>query len=163
MLFGIAKCPKCGKLYATQKNKRMCSQCYAVRLEHMDLIEEAMDRWNLTTPEEIAEFAGLSVGEVQQVVRETHSLRNRVEIRHSCKKCGRDTVQAESEYCLTCRLMLNQAFGLAADDLAQRAAMLTNSVRSISSRAHGVVSTMEDKRAKSHVQGRFTPKNRWSD
>ncbi len=163
MLAKLKKCPKCGKLFAVEKGKRECSTCSERRMDSLQLIEEAVERWSMKEPEDIAAFAGLPVDEVNEIIRQTSFLKRQVDTRQKCKKCRKELAQTGSDYCLVCRMILNQAFGIAAEDMAVKTqeALEHYLAPSVQMGDLNVVSSLNTKRRLTRGS-RFAPKNRYS-
>ncbi|HOJ34447.1 MAG TPA: hypothetical protein PKY35_14310 [Candidatus Hydrogenedentes bacterium] len=160
----ITKCSRCGKLIAANSDSTLCSACYAERLEQTDRIEEAITRWNLQSPEEIATFAGMTPDEVREIIKETSLFRSKVDRRVPCRRCGEKPAQPDSDYCLDCRLELNRALGLAAGDLLSRVQKMAASMPYRSPTDNSKLVTRMDeigKRVGSKSRGDFAPRNRY--
>ncbi len=160
----LTKCSRCGKIIAADSGQTMCSACLAERLEQSERIEEAITRWNLQTPEEIASFVGMTADEVRQVIKETSLFRSKIDRRVPCKRCGEKPAQPDSDYCLDCRLELNHALGLAVGELASRVEKMAASMPYTRfNEQKKIVTTMDDigKRVGSKSRGDFAPRNKY--
>lgn len=163
-MFRLSKCQRCGKLFSAEAGAGLCTGCHEDRLHRTELIEEAVERWNLTEPGEIAAFAGISVDEATEIIRESSILKREIETKASCKMCKKADAQTGSDFCLQCRIMLNHAFGLAANEMSEHAQEETlkrkNPLKQ-GDKHTGVVSALDKKRSQSPNR-RFTPRNRYS-
>lgn len=163
-MFRLSKCKRCGRLFSAEDNAPLCDGCSEDRIEHRELIEEAVERWNLREPSEIAAFAGISVDEATEIIRESSILKREIDTSTPCKMCKKAQAQTGSDFCLQCRIMLNHAFGNAATAMAERAeeeAVLRKNPLSRGGTRAGVVASLEQKRSQAPGR-RFTPKNRYS-
>jgi hypothetical protein len=138
--------------------------CGEERLNRRELIEEAVERWNLKEPEEIAAFAGITIEEAKDIIRESSLLKRQIDTRTPCKMCKKEPAQVGSDFCLQCRMMLNHAFGLAASDMAERAEEASAQQRSplSNTKYRDVFSALEQKRNHAPGARRFTPKGRYT-
>ncbi|MCL4217433.1 MAG: hypothetical protein KJ052_10585 [Candidatus Hydrogenedentes bacterium] len=152
----LAKCRNCGKLFSTMPGKHHCAQCTAQRVASMHAVEEAVERWQLKKPEDIAAFAGVSVEEASKLMRESSNLEYRLQLRKPCKRCTTNLAQPNQEYCLDCRIELNIEFTGVVNDLEDRMHRETV-VEDLSAAApNEVLSTLNRKRGHSAV-GRLDP------
>lgn len=159
----LAKCPNCGKLFAAVPGKDLCVTCTAQRLEQTERIEEAIMRWNLETPEEIASFVGMTVDEVKKIIKETSLFHSKVDRRVPCQRCRKKPAQPDSDYCLDCRLELNRALGIAVGDLTAKIEKMTYSMRVTGNPSRTKAATTLDDMGKriGRSRGDFAPKNRY--
>lgn len=164
MAVELMKCTRCGKLIAAEGGNTLCGACLAERVEQAERIEEAITRWNLQTPEEIATFVGLTADEVRQIIKETSLFRSKVDRRVPCKRCRENMAQPDSDYCLDCRLQLNYELGRAMGELADHIVKMRATMPIIpEAQRKKIVTTMDEigKRTGSRTRGDFAPKNRY--
>ncbi len=116
----FSKCAKCGKIYATVEGKKYCAQCMKQRINNCKMIEESIERWNLSSPEEIARFVGLPQSEVEEIINDPEVFNKAMEKPRLCKRCHKKKAQYDSDYCLDCRLILNKELGIAAETITEK-------------------------------------------
>lgn len=107
----LAKCPRCGKIYAEQPGKTMCARCNTEVLEYEDRILDAIGKRGLRQPEEIAEYTGIPLEAVVELVESSALIGQEIEQERLCVACKERFAQKYCEYCFHCRLSLNKAFG----------------------------------------------------
>ena len=120
MLNESGRCSKCGKMFATRPGKTMCARCESQFAENLQRVKEAAQLHAKRTTEEIAAYAGLSIEEVQLIMQDPQFDQTETSDGPPCARCKERPAQRYSEYCLTCRLELNKAFGHAARTLASQ-------------------------------------------
>ena len=112
------RCRRCGKIFPPQEGKTLCVRCTEKFAEDAARVREAIEQHGLETHEDIAAFAGVTVDQVQEVLDNPESMKKRVVGERICSRCKERPAQTRSEYCFTCRMDLNKAFGDAARVLA---------------------------------------------
>lgn len=115
----LSKCPRCGKIFAEKRGKSLCAKCNTEFLEYGDLVLDAIEKRGLRKPEEIAEFTGVPLEKVIELVENSTLLSHEIEAERVCAACKERPAQKHADYCFHCRLMLNKAFGDAAKLMAQ--------------------------------------------
>lgn len=164
LAFSLRKCPSCGKVFVAKPGKTHCARCTSRRLEYLELIEEALDRGDVRDPEAIARVLDIPLETVAELIEENPFLQHKTEKPRRCKRCREEPAQAGSNYCLSCRLALNQDLGNAAADVLSRvrhsARQLGGPVRS--GRVETASILGERRRRGGPSETRLTPKNRWS-
>jgi len=163
MQIELRACEKCKKVFAGASGQSHCTDCESYIREQMERVEEAIDRWHLETPEEIAMFAGAPVDEIKALIDESGLLERQLDRRPRCKRCHKSPAQAESQFCLACRLDLNKGLGLAADEVVSRIREAAGQLRAPSRPYSREATTMGSMRQRIGTRiGSLTPKNRWS-
>ncbi|NUM56744.1 MAG: hypothetical protein HUU46_24210 [Candidatus Hydrogenedentes bacterium] len=107
----LARCPRCGKIFAAQAGKSLCAKCNTEFLDYGDRVLDAIEKHGLRQPDEIAEFTGVPLDTVIDLVENSTLLSHEIEQERVCAACKERLAQKHSEYCFHCRLMLNKAFG----------------------------------------------------
>jgi len=107
----LAKCPRCGKIFAEQAGKTLCARCNSEFLAYGDRVLDAIEKHGLRNPEDIAEFTGVPLDSVIDLVENSALLSHEIEQERVCTACKERLAQKHSEFCFHCRLMLNKAFG----------------------------------------------------
>ncbi|MDZ4859919.1 MAG: hypothetical protein SGI88_13150 [Candidatus Hydrogenedentes bacterium] len=110
----LSKCPRCGKIFAETPGKNLCARCNTEFLEYGDRVLDAIEKHGLRKPEEIAEFTGVPLEKVIELVENSTLLSHEIESDRLCAACKERPAQKHADYCFHCRLMLNKAFGDAA-------------------------------------------------
>ncbi|MCC6697671.1 MAG: hypothetical protein IT365_18730 [Candidatus Hydrogenedentes bacterium] len=112
------RCRRCGKIFPPQEGKTLCVRCTEKYVEDATRVREAIEQHGLETHEDIAAFAGVTADQVQEILDDPESMKKRVVEERICSRCKERPAQARSEYCFSCRMDLNKAFGDAARVLA---------------------------------------------
>ena len=115
----ISKCPRCGKIFAEKPGKTLCAKCNTEFLQYGELVLEAIEKRGLRKPAEIAEFTGVPIDKVIELVENSTLLSHEIEVERMCSACKERPAQKHADYCFHCRLMLNKAFGEAAKLMGQ--------------------------------------------
>ncbi|GMU92252.1 MAG: hypothetical protein AMXMBFR4_13100 [Candidatus Hydrogenedentota bacterium] len=110
----LAKCRRCGKIFGAQTGKVLCAKCTSDYLYEGERVLEAIEKHSLRTPREIAEFTGIPIDRVEDLIGSSALIGHAVEQNKPCLYCGERPAQKRSEYCLQCRMMLNKELGSAA-------------------------------------------------
>lgn len=110
----LVKCPRCGKIFASKAGKTLCAKCNSEFLDYGDRVLNAIEKHGLRTPEEIAEFTGVPLDSVIDLVENSRLLSHEIDQDRLCASCKERPAQKYCEYCFHCRLTLNRAFGDAA-------------------------------------------------
>ncbi len=151
-------------MFVARSGKTHCASCTARRLECLELIEKAIEEHHFDKAEDIASFTGLPLEEVEEIVKDTPSLRHVVRSEVPCKRCGKKPAQAGSRYCLKCRLTLNRELGRAAAAVMTRiritARQLIGPVRF--GRLITPPAFEAKRRETARKKGAFTARGRWS-
>jgi hypothetical protein len=111
MATNLTKCPRCGKIFAEKPGKSLCARCNTEFLDYGDRVLDAIERHGLRQPEEIAEFTGVPLDSVIDLVENSALLSHEIEREQKCAACKERPAQKHCNYCLHCRLLLNRAFG----------------------------------------------------
>ena len=116
----FARCPGCGKIYAARPGKKWCSACTPERVEDFQLVQDAIVDGCGGSVLEIADYTGLPVERVEELVEQSKSLRETINLHRPCDKCRVNEAQAGFRFCLWCRVDLYYALARTADQLAAR-------------------------------------------
>lgn len=168
MTFKLTKCPRCKKLFAAKPGKIHCANCTGLRMDYMERIEEALSRWKLKTPEEIANFAGIPLEEVNTLLGDRSLMRDEEpqeeEDRPVCKHCRDRAAIDGSAYCRQCYTLLNELLGNAADEMVNRLnGMPAKIAPAVGTGKLNVIASLNSKRRRpGHIHESLTPKNRYS-
>lgn len=167
----LERCPRCGKVFVARPDKKVCGQCVALEAEVVSLIEEAVNHFGIRSPEEIAQFARVSVSEVERLLKKSDILGEPTGIgQQTCSRCHENTAQPHSDFCLRCRLVLSRELGDAAESLAVKvkglgpgkSAQAREGGPLIRGTPTGVSQTLASKRYRSSPRGGgYTPKGRY--
>ena len=162
----LARCTRCTRLFAETPDEDglLCETCHERRLGCLELIREAIVRWNLHDIQDIASFAGLSLRDTEEALKSNPQLAGKLDEHPRCKKCHKEPAQEGSDYCLPCRLMLNKAIGAALRETTHHVEEITQRHKEMNSRARLEVDKLLGSKRHSTRSGRggFSPKNRWS-
>lgn len=107
----LAQCPRCRKIFAKQPGKQLCAKCNTEFLDYGDRVLDAIEKRGLRKPQEIAEFTGIPLEKVIELVENSTLLSHQIEDDRLCNVCKERQAQKHSEFCFYCRLTLNKAFG----------------------------------------------------
>ncbi|MBN2307586.1 MAG: hypothetical protein JXR94_01365 [Candidatus Hydrogenedentes bacterium] len=159
----LMKCPSCGKVYAPRAGKYMCAQCAVRRMRIISLVEEAVEKYGKSSPEDVAAFAGVPLHEAKAIINESGFLSSKVNPDLTCVRCKQRPAQPHAEYCLLCRLELNRDLDSARRDLAAKVASNAKRRSEMArGRPTGLTSEMGKKRALAVVRRVDpTPKGRY--
>ena len=113
----LAKCQDCGKLFGARPGKLWCAACATERVEQSHRLEQALDELPTPTHDDLARHMGISTERVRRLITSIPSLSAESDSGPACLRCRKGPAQAGSDFCLNCRLELNQAFGKATDRL----------------------------------------------
>ena len=145
----------------------MCARCNTEFLEYGDRVLDAIERHGLRKPEDIAEFTGVPLEKVIELVESSTLLSHEIESERLCAACKERPAQKHADYCFHCRLMLNKAFGDAAKLMAQIQERERIAKRAKKADAADLLPSVDE--ALKHKRGRRsirrpdpTPKNRYS-
>jgi hypothetical protein len=162
----ISKCPRCGKIFAEKPGKTLCAKCNTEFLQYGELVLEAIEKRGLRKPSEIAEFTGVPIEKVIELVENSTLLSHEIEVERMCAACKERPAQKHADYCFHCRLMLNKAFGEAAKLMGQihdREKRMKSSKPDSSDFLTSVDEALKHKRnRRSNPRSNPTPKNRYS-
>ncbi|NIA14365.1 MAG: hypothetical protein GWP08_09800 [Nitrospiraceae bacterium] len=114
----IERCARCGKYVGDLADEKWCANCAAEYQEQVERVENTILNEGLTVLTRIAERTGLTEDTVRHILKDTKSLAQRVEVEFPCARCRQKPAQPGSDYCLNCRMDLDQALGEAAAQLA---------------------------------------------
>ncbi|MCP4644981.1 MAG: hypothetical protein GY851_31355 [bacterium] len=158
------RCPACGKVFAAATGKRLCARCTALREADSDRIEQAVESLKKRSAEKVAQAVGVSLDRVKSLIRESSFLSSKVDTGDMCMACNRRLAQPRSNYCLRCRLELNQDLGEAIDHVATRVQEEIERGRAMApGRPTGLRSALSDRRDQAGTDRLDpTPHNRWS-
>ena len=166
MQANLTKCPRCGKIFAQQPGKALCARCNSEFLAYGDRVLEAIEKHGLRKPEEIAEFTGVPLDSVIDLVENSAMLSHEIERERVCIACKERLAQKHSDYCFHCRLMLNKAFGDAVKlmgQLRERERVAKTATASAPDYLPGVDDTVKRKRTRRTLRRPDpTPKSRYS-
>lgn len=158
----LTKCPKCGKVFGARPGKELCAHCSARQNERFALIQEAIEHYQMRSPEDIASFSGLTLQETVEMLETFTKLARQIDIRPLCSRCHDEFAQPSSQFCLSCRLELNRAFENAADELTQKVKVKAAKARTTKGSPMAAVDAVDMKRLRaSYRETRFTPKGRY--
>jgi hypothetical protein len=166
MAANLVKCPRCGKIFAEKAGKSLCARCNTEFLDYGDRVLDAIERHGLRQPEEIAEFTGVPLDSVIDLVENSALLSHEIEQERMCAACKERPAQKHCEYCFHCRLLLNKAFGDAVKlmgEIRERESRLKKSNATQSEYLPSVDEAVKYKRERRKLRPPDpTPKNRYS-
>lgn len=110
----IAQCVSCGKLFVATHKEKDCPDCVAQEEQKTYLIENAIYHALKQTIEEIVEYTRLPEEDVLAILKRLRYLNESVPGETPCVRCKKNLAQANSEFCLECRLELHEQIGQAA-------------------------------------------------
>jgi hypothetical protein len=113
----MTTCKKCGKLFSPKPGSSLCTLCTDARDQEVQRVEEAVTRFDMTDPEEIAKFAGVSLKAANAILQETAVLERQAEDAKPCKRCRERKAQPDSAYCYDCKRLLSSAFDMAVTEM----------------------------------------------
>jgi hypothetical protein len=116
----LRTCKSCRKLFVPRSSSVYCPACENESDRDEDLIERAITRYGLKKPRQIADWTGLPLARVKRALRESRVLAHAAETDARCARCGERPVQKGSDYCLSCRLDLQNSFRDSATDLSRK-------------------------------------------
>jgi hypothetical protein len=61
MSVNLINCPECKVLFVPEENQEICVKCMLRYDKHFDLVNDAMRKGGMKSPEEIAEFTKLDL------------------------------------------------------------------------------------------------------
>lgn len=164
MNINLTNCRDCGAVVRADENQGLCRECALRRVERMEAIYRALDRLDESSLslDKLAEASGLAPDVVKELVRKTPVLRRDLERKSPrvCTRCRKQSVQDESNLCLSCRLLLFERLRVAYDELQYKADRRRKQQRGWlppdeQTRAT-VVETLEKKRSNAPL-GKFDP------
>ena len=141
----FARCPGCGKIYAARPGKKWCSACTPERVEDFQLVQDAIEEGLGESVSEIAAYTGLPAERVEELVEQSKSLRETINLHRPCVKCRVNEALAGLRFCLWCRADLYHQLAEATDELAARRPR-REYVPPVSRRAFGVAAELRRKR-----------------
>jgi ribosomal protein S27AE len=167
----LDQCPRCGKVFASQPDKKLCGQCVALEAETVALIEDAVYHFGIRNPEEIAQFARVSVPEVERIIEDTGILDDPAkQDKQICSRCHENVAQPNTEFCLGCRLALNRELSDATESLTAKVKGKAPDASTVPRQGGpripgaptGLTKTLVTKRQRSSPRGgSYTPKGRY--
>ena len=159
-----SRCRRCGKIFPPQEGKSLCVRCSEKFAEDASRVCEAIEQHGLTIHEDIAAFAGVTLDELQAILDDPDSMKKRVITERTCTRCKERPAQSRSEYCFSCRMDLNKAFGDAARVLASLIEREMHAKRPDEpAKPTNVASTVDRKRGRTGSSRiNPTPRNRYS-
>lgn len=162
----LAKCPRCGKIFSAQAGKTLCAKCNTEFLDYGDRVLDAIEKHGLRQPNEIAEFTGVPLDTVIDLVENSALLSHEIEQERICTACKERLAQKHSDYCFHCRLMLNKAFGDAVklmSEIREREQRMKKEQSESSDLLPGIDEAIKYKRTRRTLRRPDpTPKNRYS-
>lgn len=120
MDLALRTCKRCRKLFVPRSSPLFCPACENENYRDEDLIEQAIIRHGLKKPRQIAQWTGLPLARVKRALRNSRILAHAAETDTPCVRCGQRPAQKGAEYCLTCRLDLQNSLRESATDLARK-------------------------------------------
>lgn len=166
MAANLTKCPRCGKIFAAQAGKSLCAKCNTEFLDYGDRVLDAIEKHGLRRPEDIAEFTGVPLDKVIDLVESSALLSHEIENNRLCAACKERPAQKHSDYCFHCRLTLNKAFGDAVklmSEIRERELRAKRSEGKSGDFLPSVEETIKAKRGRRRAQRPDpTPKSRYS-
>ncbi len=163
MLNEASRCSKCGKMFAPHPGKTMCARCAAQFAENVQRVKEAAELHGDRTIEEVAAYAGLTVDDVKTILQDPLYEDSGYSDSPLCTRCKEKPAQKHSEYCLSCRLELNKAFGHAARTLASQIEReITDRRTAEKIKRASALREVERKRAANPMTRMTNPPNRYS-
>ncbi|MBM3290213.1 MAG: hypothetical protein FJY92_08690 [Candidatus Hydrogenedentes bacterium] len=166
MSANLTKCPQCGKIFAAQAGKGLCAKCNSEFLAYGDRVLDAIEKHGLRKPEDIADFTGVPLDTVIDLVENSALLSHEIEQERVCAGCKERLAQKHSEYCFRCRLTLNKAFGDAVKlmgELRDREHRAKQSTTGTGDYLPSVEETVKRKRGRRELRRPDpTPKSRYS-
>ena len=144
----------------------MCAKCNTEFLDYGDRVLDAIEKHGLRQPGEIAEFTGVPLDSVIDLVESSTFLSHEIEQERMCTACNERPAQKHCDYCFHCRLTLNKAFGDAVKlmgDIRER----EQRVKKSNAQSSDFLPSVDEAIKKKRGRGEFrrpdpTPKGRYS-
>ena len=162
----FSKCPRCQKIFAAQPGKALCAKCNTEFIAYGDLVLDAIEKHSLRKPDEIAEFTGVPLEAVNELIESSSLLSHEIADIRMCVGCKERPAQKHAEYCFHCRLTLNKAFSDAVklmSEIQERESRLKRSNIRREELLPSLNESLDSKRVKKNARRPDpTPKSRYS-